>query len=362
MEIMNEEDIDFILSHFEGQIQLFPRKMMSFISNGQFSITSKDEIFERCKLSNFIDCRINAYAEYTGYKGIIRQSPNFIFIDLDLGNFNCDINKLNLVLSKTLKKISDYQSIPTVLWTGNGYHIYLPINAIVLDQEDFFSKDRFRNLFSISGKYSNWSVSEVFLKYAEIFFTNGKADPQHRPKYKTCLIRIPNSYNSKCLDKGLSLGESKVRIIQEWNRYYLPIQLLTKEFRRWLTQEEINSRIRIKSMKKSQNKDAQSDNYPIGWIEDLLQTGIPDGRKETLRLVLGPYVAKRKSYEESTSVLQYWLEKCDKVKPLDAGFSPKQRISNSLKNIKGFLILNNLRIKNPWLYDVIQSRINIDII
>ena len=49
MRNMKIEDVDSILSHFEDQIQLFPRKMMTFISRGQFSITSKEEIFERCK-------------------------------------------------------------------------------------------------------------------------------------------------------------------------------------------------------------------------------------------------------------------------------------------------------------------------
>ncbi len=58
------------------------------------------------------------------------------------------------------------------------------------------------------------NVSEVFLKFAEEYFTDGKADPQHRPKYKTCLIRIPNTYNSKCLSKGKSDEESKVKEIK----------------------------------------------------------------------------------------------------------------------------------------------------
>jgi hypothetical protein len=52
---MEIKDIDFILSHFDSYT-LFPRKMMTSVSNGQFSITSKDEIFEKCKQANFIDC------------------------------------------------------------------------------------------------------------------------------------------------------------------------------------------------------------------------------------------------------------------------------------------------------------------
>ncbi len=291
---MKAEHVDFILSHFQGQIQSFPRRIMTNTSNGQFSVYSKEETFERCRQSNFIDCRINAYPEYTEYKGIVRQAPNFVFIDLDLQNFNYDKRKLDYTLKKTLKKMEEYRGYPSVLWTGNGYHIYLPISAIVLDQESIFSKNKFPNLFSVTGKYSNWSVSEVFLKYAEIFFTNGKADPLHKPKYKTCLVRIPNTLNSKCLSRGLSDEESKVKIIQRWNGHHSPIQLLTKEFRRWLHQEEINQIV----INNTSRRKSQMGNYPLSnnskilWIEELLRTGIPDGRKETLRLILGPYLSK----------------------------------------------------------------------
>jgi len=358
--MMKIEDIDFILSHFTHQNEMFPRKMMTFRSNGQFTVTSEEEIFEQCRNSDFIDSRINAYAEYTEYKGIIRQPPDFIFIDLDLANFEMGREKLDSVLRKTLKKIREYHSIPTVLWTGNGYHIYLPINAIILDQESAFSKEGFPSLFSTMGKYSHWSVSEVFLKYAEIFFTNGKADPQHKPKYKTCLIRIPSSYNSKLLNNGSSNEESLVKIVQRWNGERIPIQYLLKDFRRWLVQEEINQRRMKSKIKNNSNNNigTQSTNFQINWIEKLLQTGIPDGRKETLRLILGPYLVKRKSYEESVSVLEKWLCKCNDVKSLDRGFNSKQRIQAALKNTKGFLKKENLKIKYPFLYDTIFKETN----
>jgi hypothetical protein len=101
------------------------------------------------------------------------------------------------------------------MWSGNGYNIYLPIQSVVLDTYDPFSKDRFHSLFSsCSGKYHGYFVSEVFLKYVEDLFTEGKADPQHRPKYKSCLIRIPNTYNSKCLARGLGQEKSMVKVIQ----------------------------------------------------------------------------------------------------------------------------------------------------
>ena len=86
-----------------------------------------------------LDCRINAYPAYTQYKGINRQAPNFIFIDLDRCNFTTE-KALRLALDRTLKNIRDLGAEPTVLWSGNGYHVYLPINAFVLEQEEVFAK------------------------------------------------------------------------------------------------------------------------------------------------------------------------------------------------------------------------------
>lgn len=383
-------NIDFIISHFGNTI--FPRTMMTKRSNYQFQVNSREEIIQKCLESNLTDCRINAYPSYVKWEkhDIIIYPPNFIFIDLDLQNFRRYKNPrkmLDNTLQRTLDKINlafsgkyPYPSVvqgrtnkqqkngtfvnkikPTVLWSGNGYHIYLPIRAIILDEFEEFSKTRFPNLFSkYNNKYNGYSVSEVFLSFAKVYFSNGKSDPQHRPKYGSCLIRIPNSLNSKCLDKGLGQDESKVKVIQEWNGYRPPIQLITKEFRRWLYQEEIKQKLQnIKMRKKSySNNTIDRGDFQIQWIEQLLQVGIYDGRKETLRLILAPYLIKRKSYDESVNILEKWLDKCDKVNSLERGFSPKQRINNSLKNSRGYLNLNNLRIKNPWLYDQIQTMID----
>jgi hypothetical protein len=88
-----------------------------------------------------LDCRINAYPSYTEFKGINRQAPNFIFIDLDRLTFKTD-KAHKLALSTTLKNIKEKLGgvKPTVLWSGNGYHIYQPIEALVLEQIELFSK------------------------------------------------------------------------------------------------------------------------------------------------------------------------------------------------------------------------------
>src|SRR5438270_12044041 len=69
------ENINFILSHFENQHELFPRTIMTLKTRGQRKIEyesdiqiSKEKIFEYFKKSDFTDCKINAFpfnAEHT---------------------------------------------------------------------------------------------------------------------------------------------------------------------------------------------------------------------------------------------------------------------------------------------------------
>lgn len=333
--------------------------MMTFSRSWQFSVTSKKDIYLECDKSNFIDCRINAYPECMNYGGIIRQSPNLVFIDLDISNFDQNQKRLDSALARTYKKIQGFGGSPTILWTGNGYHLYQPIKSLVLDQESVFSKQNFPNIFSISGKYSNWSVSELFLKFAEIFFTNNKADPQHSPKYNTCLIRIPNTHNSKCLSRGLSNEDSRVKIIQKWNGYRPPIQLLTKDYRRWLIQEELNQKIHsIRIFRLPTNKIFKSIISEINWIEKLIKTPLEDYRKFCIWRILCPYFVNVKKLPQSnlTSILEKWLESCNKLRKTD--FNHYCLIQNNLRYVKSHLPPSIQNIRNNYgnFYNILKER------
>ena len=88
---------------------------------------------------------------------------------MDKCNFTTE-RALKLVLDKTLKNINYILGAdPTVLWTGNGYHIYLPIDAFVLQQEDVFA--RFDQ------------PSKRFLKFAARYLSNHKSDSNNNPSF-----------------------------------------------------------------------------------------------------------------------------------------------------------------------------------
>jgi hypothetical protein len=143
-----KEGLHYILSHFEHHMQLWSRTISTKTTEGrQLVVYSKQEAITRFKQANFMDCRISAYpywrpsitSNFVGIKNTI--APNFIMIDLDLINFElCDKVLLHM-LRQTLRKIKEILQLcrPTVIWSGNGYHIYIPIDAPVLENMKEFS-------------------------------------------------------------------------------------------------------------------------------------------------------------------------------------------------------------------------------
>jgi len=215
--------------------------MMTLTSKGLISINSKEEILQRCREADYRECVINAYPEILEINRRLIQSPNFIFIDLDLSLCKTciyPIRKLDYLLKQTLIQIKEkIQGLPTVLWTGNGYHIYLPVQVPILDTEVEFSKGRFQDLFSLNSRFYDYYMSEVFLQFAERFLTDGKSDLSQQPRYSNCMVRIPDTYNMDSLSKGMSLEESRVKILQEWDGNIIDINPLIQEFKIWLTQQ-----------------------------------------------------------------------------------------------------------------------------
>ena len=114
-------------------------------------------------------------------------------------------NQLRKTLNKLFVKFQNErfqgEAHPTVLWTGNGYHIYQPLDGIVFEQEQIF----YDFFLYLDGR----DLTTEFMRFAEDYFTNGKADLQHSPSVKSCLIRVPGTFNSK--------NNEEVIIIQRWN-------------------------------------------------------------------------------------------------------------------------------------------------
>ena len=109
------EGLEFILSHFEEPI--WPRTISTHTTEGrQILAYNKVEAIARYKQANLLDCRINAYPDYTEYGGINRQAPNFLFLDLDRSTFSSE-KAFNAAFNKTLRNLSN----DSLVWQWLSY-------------------------------------------------------------------------------------------------------------------------------------------------------------------------------------------------------------------------------------------------
>lgn len=85
-----DEGLEFIIGHFGNEETIWPRAIFTKTLGKQYTVYSRKQALARFKQSNLLDCRINAYPDYTGFGEINRQPPNFIFIDIDRCMFRTD--------------------------------------------------------------------------------------------------------------------------------------------------------------------------------------------------------------------------------------------------------------------------------
>jgi hypothetical protein len=230
-----EFGLDFLLKHFQGN--LYPRTISIKLTKGaQITVHSKEEALAKFKAADYLDCRINPYPKCVELKGINLQTPDFLFIDLDQGKFKSR-KELDKALANTCNNINEKfkdNETPTILWSGHEYHIYLPVDAFILEKESEFN--RFGN------------PSRKFIQFAEEFLSDRKADPEHTKglSFKNCMLRIPGSFNSKEKD-----GLEQVLIVQSWDGYRPNIRPLFYRFDLYLIVSKSNELHKSKHKQKS---------------------------------------------------------------------------------------------------------------
>jgi len=306
-----EYGLDYLLNHFESQ---FPRTISTFATqNRQIEVYDKEEALQYFRESDYVDCRISAF----GREEIEKEKPNLIFVDLDKKE------ALDEVLALFYKTIN---GIPLVLNTGNGYGIIQPIQIkpmqkITLDENQIFD------------------VPKKFLLFAERYLTNSNCDMGNHPSLKSCLIRIPGSYNSKLLDKG-NKEEFKVTIVSEWNGIRVDVKNLP--FMNHLRNQQ-------RKMMRRNLKYNNSNSSEIQYIENILKSKVTRGRKRIFALVLCPYLinVKKLPIEKSEKILQDYFD----------GYISKYSIRYKLNEVmkKGIFpySLKNMQQNDPELYEII---------
>ncbi len=346
-----QDGLEFVLTHCipSEDTAIFPRKIYTHDLGYQREICDKNEAIYYFEKSCYLDCRIRAYPEqptlikYFGIENGI--PPSLIMIDIDKSQFQTD-KALRIALSKTLANIRNMLggAHPTILWTGNGYHVIQPIDAVVLEEiKDF-------NEFV--------QPSMNFLSFAEWRLSNSKMDPQHNRtvSFGNCLLRIPGSYNSKCVVANGDIADEKteVRIIQKWNGIRPHIRsLLGSYYSNLIDQKQKN-----KTTNSNEYYSYLNNNQVIPWIENLLRTPLPDFRKMIIWLILSRYLINvlSLSYNQAFLIIKQWARECNQERllyPSNFDNIIRDRLKQAVKDKKYPIGLFRLQRENTDLYNLL---------
>jgi hypothetical protein len=209
-----------------------------------------------------------------------------------------------------------------------GYHIYIVLDARPLEL--------ITDLTRLSKE-----PSKLFLKFAEIVFSDKKADVRHNHSFNSYLLRIPYTLNSKCIARG---KYAEVRVVQ---KFVSPIPIINAnllcEFRLHLADLDVKSKAiaaERRVYENASNKCLQRIPQSYLWIETLLQTPISDYRKHTLELVLAPYlvIINHQPYDKAYSTIKRRALKCNTLRALEPSINNfldhriKAAINKSIKN------------------------------
>lgn len=353
------EGLDLILSHFQHQ-QLWPRNISTTTTeNKQVLVSSKEEAYARFAQANFLDCRISAYppnamenpSATERFLGIRTRTPRnlMVMIDLDRCNFKTE-RSFRMAYSRVLWNIKKILGTnPAVLWSGNGYHIYLvldcPINLENVKQLIELKIDR---------------PSLRFLRFIESYLSYDLSDKAHNStvSFGNCMIRIPGSINSD--------GNSEVKLIQQWDCMTPAANILLADFVGYVVDEKMRglreSRIKAKSMRPINSSFIDANNptttgpYTIDWVERLLQTSMDDHRKFAVWMILPQYLVncRKLSYDNAYNIVVQWLEQCTKLKRLDR--STKQKLNSGFEAAdRGYRPISKekMRVWKPELYSLL---------
>ena len=160
--------------------------------------------------------------------------------------------------------------------------------------------------------------SKEFLQFAERFLSLKKADVANNPGFKSCLLRVPYTFNSECVSEGI---DAEVKIVQQWdNSKPLPnIDNLLIEFQTFLVDKKLKAEIKENKRKKCNTSHICTTINTLPCAERLLHIPIPDYRKFAISLILVPYFIniQHLSNAEAFGRIKEWVLKCDKVRRLE---------------------------------------------
>jgi hypothetical protein len=341
------DGIDFCVELFN--IPRFPRNIATgATARGQRSVNSRDDVLMYYEAARYEDCYMSAFLNYKesiGLNGITADTkpvPNHIVVDLDRDSFMSDA-EFEAALAVTLENIKNSVTgltakYPVVIWTGNGYHVHVPLPGFTTPLEDMPEFAAFKDDKELPNK---------FLRWAEKTLSNGAADPHHNLSIKSALFRVPGTVNTKAKAAG---KDPRVKIVQGMEyamhrtgeRHGIPSfgqgRVLSKPTTKFLNdflgnliQGLIDERVaKLQRRRRSigmihvggNSGNNNNKNGSLDWIDRLIKTGVEDGRKSLIYWVLAPYLftVKGMDYDDAYHVIEGWLERCEQIRSLEPGW------------------------------------------
>ena len=190
----------------------------------------------------------------------------------------------------------------------------------------------------------------------------GKSDSSHNAAMKSCLLRVPGSKNSKCVEMS---KDPEVKILQRWNGHRPHYKLLFGRFYTDLVgkkQKEQHQQQKQRYLEKGNNNNSTAVPITIVWIDKLLQTPIEDYRKHTRDLIIIPYLIVCKQLTDRNQIydiVMKWADKYAELKRLEPSrreFSirVRRRIDEVMRDRIPPMTFETLKEKCPELYETLR--------
>lgn len=175
------EGISFLLSHLPRPD--FPRTIATLLTEGKQRVMPNiEQAMEYYKQANYMDCRLAAYPYTVDGRA---QIITFVMLDLDLNNFHYSRQKLDIALKKLLLSLKKLDIVPTVIWSGNGFHVLVTLEPLPSTLEDMAEFNQFEE------------PSKYILRFLEKRLSAGKSDYVHNNtvSFGNCMLRVPGGFN-----------------------------------------------------------------------------------------------------------------------------------------------------------------------
>lgn len=221
------------------------------------------------------------------------------------------LKELQCILKQILKNVAYllHDIKPLVLLSGHGYHIIIPVNCKeALEHNENFTQ------------YTR-EPSKEFLQFVERCLSLNKADPANNPSFKYCLLRVPYTFNSKCIQEGIEDAEVKIAQLSDSSQPLPEIDNLLVEFQTYIIDKRLKAEVKEEKTVKNRHYSCNSTDIhnTIPYIEKLLNQSLEDYRKAAISLILAPYFVNVQKLTDADcfSRLKEWVLKCNQVKKLE---------------------------------------------